>query len=143
MIRSDQITLSSTPATPVDSPRLGTSRNLTLPSAEGGQDFALLALGHLEVIKGEAKFRGDFVEHPGRDLQVEMRVAQLPGCVRKWPARHRDNPQRPQELQARQPSRVDNVSPTQLERRVSCVGDTQNAGAAAGRLSAWRPAIRR
>jgi hypothetical protein len=65
MIRSNQITLSSTPATLVDSLRRRTSRDFALPSAEGVQHFALLALGHLEVIKGEAKFRSDLVEHGG------------------------------------------------------------------------------
>ena len=65
MIRPDQITLSSTPATPVDSLRRRTSGDFALPSAEGVQHFALLALGHLEVIQGEAKFRGDLVEHGG------------------------------------------------------------------------------
>ena len=60
-----RITLGSTPSAPIDSPRLRTSRNFALLSGEGGQDLSLLALGHIEVIKGIGKFRGDFVEHGG------------------------------------------------------------------------------
>src|SRR5258708_6787485 len=101
-----RFTLGSTPATPIDGPLAGTSRNFTLPSTEGGQDFSLLALGHLEVIKSTAKFRMDFVEHLGSDLQVEMCIAQLTGCILKWPARQRGDPQCPQPLEARQPPRV-------------------------------------
>src|SRR6516164_442430 len=70
-----RITPGSAPAAPVDRPRLGTGRNLTLLGAEGGQDLCLLALGHLEVVHGVDKFLGDFVEHLGGDLQVPMRVA--------------------------------------------------------------------
>ena len=55
----------STPTAPIDRPRLRTSRDFTLPSSEAGQHFSLLALGHLEMIKGEAKLRSDFVEHGG------------------------------------------------------------------------------
>lgn len=55
----------STPTAPIDRPRLRTSRDFTLPSSEGAQHFSLLALGHLEMIKGEAKLCSDFVEHGG------------------------------------------------------------------------------
>ncbi len=55
----------STPTAPIDRPRLRASRDFTLPSSEGAQHFSLLALGHLEMIKGEAKLRSDFVEHGG------------------------------------------------------------------------------
>lgn len=65
MIRSDQITLSSAPTTPIDSLRCRTSGDFALPSGKGVQDLVLLALGYLEVIEGEAKFRSDFVEHGG------------------------------------------------------------------------------
>ena len=53
------------PTAPVDRPRLGTSRDLALLCSKGGMDLLLLALGHLEVIKGVLKFRLDFVEHFG------------------------------------------------------------------------------
>jgi len=55
----------STPTAPIDRPRLRTSRDFTLPPSEGAQHFSLLALGHLEMIKGEAKLCSDFVEHGG------------------------------------------------------------------------------
>lgn len=55
----------STPTAPIDRPRLRTSRDFTLPYAEGAQHFSLLALGHLEMIKGEAKLCSDFFEHGG------------------------------------------------------------------------------
>jgi hypothetical protein len=58
----------SMPTPPVDGPGLRTSRHFALPAVEGGEDFALLAFGHLEVVKGAAKFRFDFVEHLGCDL---------------------------------------------------------------------------
>jgi hypothetical protein len=60
-----RITPGSTPAAPVDSPRLRTGCNFALLSSEGGQDLSLLTLGHLEVIKRVGKFRTDFVEHGG------------------------------------------------------------------------------
>ena len=77
------------PTTPVDSPWLGPSGNLALPSVEGGYGFPLLTLGHAEVIKGAAELRRDLVEHFGRNLQVEVGVAKLSGHVLKWSARHR------------------------------------------------------
>jgi hypothetical protein len=80
-----RITLGSTPSAPIDSPRLRTSRNFALISGEGGQDLSLLGLGHVEVIKSVGKFRRDFVEHGGCDLQVEMRIAQLSAGVLEWP----------------------------------------------------------
>ena len=60
-----RITPGSTPAAPIDLPRLRTSRNLTLLSVEGGQDLLLLAPGHLELIQGVDQFLGDFVEYVG------------------------------------------------------------------------------
>jgi len=60
-----RITPGSTPTAPIDRPRLRTSRDFTLPSSEGAQHFSLLALGHLVMIKGEAKLRSDLVEHGG------------------------------------------------------------------------------
>src|SRR6266508_5740298 len=99
--RMERLTFGSTPTTPIDSFWLGTSRHLVLPSVEGGHGFPLLTLGHLEVIKGAAEFRGDLVEHIGWDLQVEVGVAKLSGHVLKWSARHRGDPQCPQELEAR------------------------------------------
>jgi hypothetical protein len=69
------------PTAPIDGPRLRTSRDFTLPSSEGAQHFTLLALRHLEMVKGGAQFRSDLVEDGGWDLQVEMRVAQFPASV--------------------------------------------------------------
>ena len=74
------------PTTPIDRPRPGSGRHFLLPSAEGGQDFPLLTLGHIEVIEAAAKLRVDLVEHLGWDLQVEMGIAQLSGRVLKGSA---------------------------------------------------------
>jgi hypothetical protein len=93
----------STPTAPIDRPRLRTSRDFTLPSGEGAQHFPFLALGHLEMIKGEAKLCSDFVEHGRWDLQVEMCIAQLSAGVFKWSSRQRGEPQGSEPLEARHP----------------------------------------
>jgi hypothetical protein len=77
----------STPTAPIYSARLRTGRDFSLPSGEAGQHFSLLALGYLELIKGEAQLRSDFVEHGGWDLQVEMCIAQLSAGVLEWSSR--------------------------------------------------------
>src|SRR5260221_13136054 len=84
----------STPTAPIDRPRLRTSRDFTLPSSEGAQHFSLLALGHLEMIKGEAKLRSDFVEHGGGEVLGEMWIAQRPSGVFKRACPPRGEPQR-------------------------------------------------
>jgi hypothetical protein len=75
----------SAPAAPIDGPWLGTGCNFALLAREAGQHLSLLALGHVEVIQGVGQFRGDFVEHLGWDLQVEMCIAQLSAGVLEWP----------------------------------------------------------
>jgi hypothetical protein len=76
----------SAPAAPIDGPWLGTGRNFALLAREAGQYLSLLALGHIEVIQGVGQFRGDFVEHLGWDLQVEMCIAQLSAGVLEGPS---------------------------------------------------------
>src|SRR5256885_14538631 len=93
----------STPTAPIDRPRLRTSRDFTLPSSEGGQHFSLLALGHLEMIKGEAKLRSDFVEHGGGELQGEIGIAHPSSGVFKWSSPQQGARQGSYPLLGRQP----------------------------------------
>ena len=46
----------------------GTGSHIALLCVEGSQGLLLLAPGHLEIIKGEAKLRRDFIEHFGCDV---------------------------------------------------------------------------
>jgi len=71
------------PPAPVDSIRLRASRDFSLLASEGGQHFALLMLGDLELIQGAAQLCRDLVADGRRDLQVIVRIAQLSASVEK------------------------------------------------------------
>ena len=68
--------------------------------------FAIPHEDFREMIEGVAQFGGNLVEHRGRDLQVEVGVPQLPRRVLERAAGDVCDPQRPEELEAWQPSRV-------------------------------------
>ena len=60
-----------------------------------GQDFSLLPLGHVEVVKRSRKLGRDFVEDVGRDLQspmgflqADVSLARLRGCIDLGAARN-------------------------------------------------------
>jgi hypothetical protein len=60
------------------------------------------------MIERTAELRSDLVEYLRRDLELEVRLAQRQGRVLEGPARHRSDPQGPEEL--RPGRRVANVA---------------------------------